>query len=400
VPLQPAEKRVRALYQELVKATPDEPFAVNALLELAELHSQRSEFAAAIPLLRQAFDKEPPADLSARIRLRLGLCLAAQGDSRAALNHFEALAGDADNPQRVQGKYRSGEARFLRGEWEAAVKHLAPFRDEEAFQNQPGLSDPALLRLGVALGRLERWEPAREAFQRLLEKFPDSPSASQARYGVGWTLLRQKKFPEASEAFGTVLGAPPGELVVRARLALGVCQVEAGQHREAVATLLGVPGPVDVPEAAALALVEAAHVLTLLKEPAEAEKHLRRVLRDYPKTSWAAVARERLKPNEGERPAPHTLAGAVSLLAPELKQPLPQDPLGEQRSTDAGVFESQLEEACQAAVLARPLVLRPVPAPWVRLQLPDPFEHRCAVDVAPSPPEQLPPGGRLRLPKP
>ncbi|TMQ30713.1 MAG: tetratricopeptide repeat protein, partial [Planctomycetota bacterium] len=74
VELQPSEKKVRALYQAIIDSFPDLPLAVEARLELAELLAAREEFPAAINLLDQALDKEPPPDMASRIRLRLGMC--------------------------------------------------------------------------------------------------------------------------------------------------------------------------------------------------------------------------------------------------------------------------------------------------------------------------------------
>ena len=76
VPVQPAEKKARAAYEALIAAQPDLlPLAAQARLELAELRLQRGEPpAAAVALLKQALDQEPPADLSARLGLRLADC--------------------------------------------------------------------------------------------------------------------------------------------------------------------------------------------------------------------------------------------------------------------------------------------------------------------------------------
>ena len=60
VELQPSEKKARALYQTLLEAFPDLPLANQVRLELAEQHANRDEFPAAIKLLKEALDKEPP----------------------------------------------------------------------------------------------------------------------------------------------------------------------------------------------------------------------------------------------------------------------------------------------------------------------------------------------------
>ena len=53
---------------------------------------QRQDLPPAVALLAQAIDKEPPAELNDRLRLRLGDCLALQGNWQGALGQFQALA--------------------------------------------------------------------------------------------------------------------------------------------------------------------------------------------------------------------------------------------------------------------------------------------------------------------
>ena len=91
------------------------------------------------------------------------------------------------------------------------------------------------------------------------------------------------------------------------------------------------------------------------------------------------------------------LCGAQSALRP----PVPLDPLGEQQPSDQGVFDDLVDRACQAAIVGRPLVLRPLPSPLLRLTMPEPFENRDAVRVhALTAVEDLPPVAPLRTPGP
>ena len=85
IPIQPSEQRVRDFLKALIVANADALLSHEARLELAELHAQREEHNPAIALLRQTLDKEPPAELGERVRLRLGTCLMAKQDAKAAL---------------------------------------------------------------------------------------------------------------------------------------------------------------------------------------------------------------------------------------------------------------------------------------------------------------------------
>jgi len=116
VPLQPAETKMRDHYKALVAAFPDLPLSVDGRFELAELHADRDDFAPAIQLLTQSIDKEPPQDLTDKIRLRLGAIHQAKGDTKAAMEQFDAVASNLKSPQAAQAHYRPRQGRHPPGD--------------------------------------------------------------------------------------------------------------------------------------------------------------------------------------------------------------------------------------------------------------------------------------------
>jgi TolA-binding protein len=88
----PAEARARGLYQTLIAQFADGPLTHDARLELSELLTQRGELDAAVKLLNEALDREPPPELTERIRLRLGACQAAKQQPMLAAAQWEAVA--------------------------------------------------------------------------------------------------------------------------------------------------------------------------------------------------------------------------------------------------------------------------------------------------------------------
>jgi tetratricopeptide (TPR) repeat protein len=102
IPQQESEKKVRALYQALITAFPDLEQNTDARFEYAELLSEREEYDAAIKMLQEALDKEPPAELTDRIRIRLGFCMSAKGDHKAAMAQFAPIAKNEKSPHRAQ----------------------------------------------------------------------------------------------------------------------------------------------------------------------------------------------------------------------------------------------------------------------------------------------------------
>ena len=91
IPVQPAEQLVRAQYQTIIDDAPDAQLAIDARFELGDILAQREEYDAAIPLLAEAIDMEPPADMVDRVRLRRGGCFLAKGDAKNASVQFNAI---------------------------------------------------------------------------------------------------------------------------------------------------------------------------------------------------------------------------------------------------------------------------------------------------------------------
>jgi TolA-binding protein len=295
IPLQPAEQKARAQYQALITTAADLPLAVDARFELAELLADRGEFEPAQKVLAEALDKEPAGDLADKIHLRLGACLAAKGDPKAALAQLEPLAQNPKSQQAGQAHYRAGECLMQTQEWAKAAAHFMVFRDQPPFQNLPGLSDRALLRLGHALGHQNQWDQGRQAQEILVGRFPNSPWVDEARYGIGWAWQNQKQYDNAVNGYAQVTAHTAQEIGAKAQLQIGLCRLEQKRYPEAATALLVVPFTYDYPELSAVALCEAGRTFVELKQPDQAEKLWQRVIKDHPKSKWADVARQRLE---------------------------------------------------------------------------------------------------------
>lgn len=294
IPLQPAEIEVRKRYQSLIDAFPDLTINADARFELAELLGERGEHDAAIKLLRDALDKEPGPELTDKIRVRLGDCLLRKGDAKGALAQFEPVAANAKSAMAAQARYRAGECYLHRGDAAEAVKQLAVFRDQAPYQNVPGLTDRALLRLGYALGLLKQWDASRQAYDQVVNRFGNGRWVHDARYGIGWAYQNQGQFDNAVNTYNQVVNGVATELAARAQLNIGLCRLAQKRYAEASTALLVVPFTYDYPHLNALALVEAARALAENKQTEQAIKLLERVLRDHPDSESADAARKRL----------------------------------------------------------------------------------------------------------
>ncbi len=294
VPLQPSETQARVEYQSLIAAFPDLAINADARFELAELESERGEHDAAIKQLEEALDKEPPPELTDKIRVRLGAALLAKGDAKKALAQLTPIANNPKSAMCPQATYRAAECQIRLGKTEEAVKLLALFRDKGEFQNLPGLTDRALLRLGYALAQVKQWDQSRQAYEQVYNRFGNGPWASEARYGAGWALQSQGRYDEAVNLYTQVAAATATELGAKAQLNIGQCRLAQKRYPEATTALLVVPFTYDYPDLSALALMEAARGFSENNQTDQAVRLLERVIRDHPTTAQAEAAKKRL----------------------------------------------------------------------------------------------------------
>jgi tetratricopeptide (TPR) repeat protein len=271
------------------------PISVEARFELAEMFADRHENDAALKLLNEVLDKEPSVELTEKVRIRQGVIQAAKGNLKGALAQFDAVANNPKNALAGWAHYRAAEALLQDQQYEPAIKRLALFRDQQPYQNQPGLSDRALLRLGFAYGMTKAWDPSRQAYERLVAVFPNSPWIDDARYGIGWSLQQQKNYEPAVNVYSQVTARTASELAAKAQLQIGLCRLEQKRPQDAVNALLVIPTTYGYPELQAAARYEAARAYVELSQPDNARKQLETILQQFPGTPWADAAKERLE---------------------------------------------------------------------------------------------------------
>lgn len=294
IPIQPGEQGARAQYQMLIDAFPDVNINIEARFELAELLGERGEHDPAIKLLKDALDREPPVELTDRIKVRLAQSLMLKGDLPGALIQVEPIANNPKSVVHAQGLYHTGECQFQMGKFDEAVKRFAAFRDQGPLQNLQGVSDRALLRLGQASAELKQWEPSRQAFEVLTQRFGNSPWVADAFYGIGWARQNANQLEEAVNAYTETTKRTDSELAAQAQLNIGLCRLAQKRNGDAATALLVVPYTYDYPNLSATALLEASRALVEDKKPELAIKLLERLIKDYPESEPAKVGRTRL----------------------------------------------------------------------------------------------------------
>lgn len=154
-------------------------------------------------------------------------------NAAAALEAYDSLAFNYPRAAELpRASLKKAEIRLIRfSESAAAAEDLEALR--RRYPRFEGM-DEVLALLGKAYAGMS--DPARElaALRELLEGFPDSPRAREARWRVGYVLLGTGRFADAEREFQKMLylAADPKEA---ARARWGVAHALEGQGRYAEA---------------------------------------------------------------------------------------------------------------------------------------------------------------------
>ncbi|MBI5866315.1 MAG: tetratricopeptide repeat protein, partial [Planctomycetes bacterium] len=180
-----------------------------------------------------------------------------------------------------------GAIQFSRGEWKAAEER---FRAYLAGGSSPPAADDAWLKLGLACLRQEHAEDALQAFDALLESFPDSPHRLQARFERGQALAALKRTDDARAAFEQVLNE--GKDSRFAPFAHEHLAAIAAQNRDfgAAAKLYRLAMDAEPAGAASDAAIRRAEALAAGGEFAKAEEALNEFLRSNARSERAPQA--------------------------------------------------------------------------------------------------------------
>jgi len=137
----------------------------------------------------------------------------------------------------------------------------------QKYKTRNGRGDFYLERIGWNYFMMEEYDQAREASQRFLKKYPDSPLAERAVVRYADSYYVQNRTSEALKAYQEALERfPKGEQVDRIRFRMANCLEEVGRLEEARDIYLAILKTYDNPEAVKIRL---AGVNLRLKEGAK-----------------------------------------------------------------------------------------------------------------------------------
>ena len=193
----------------------------------------------------------------------------------------------------VMAAYQAGEARLGLKEHAAASQHFS--KVVAGGQKGETLHEQGSIRLGETLGMANKWPDAQRSYQAFLQQYPQSKFALQAKFGIGWAMENQKQYPQAIQAYQQVLDlGGKDETTARCQLQTGECYFNQQKYKEAIPELLKVRINFNYPELSALALLDMGKALEASSKPDQAKETYEELIRDFPKSKPAVVAKSLL----------------------------------------------------------------------------------------------------------
>lgn len=184
-----------------------------------------------------------------------------------------------------------GDIHFQRGEWKQAEERLSAYLT--AGMDAPA-ADDALLKLGLSLARQDRNQDALKSYDRLMERFPNSPHRLQAMFERGQAFVALKKTDDAVTAFEAVLSADEhSRFAPYALNHLATIATQRKEFEKAAKLYERVAGAAPAKDMNADALFQSGQTLMAAQQFKQAEEAFTKFNQQFPGHARAAEARAR-----------------------------------------------------------------------------------------------------------
>jgi TolA-binding protein len=293
----------KALLEKLAQQKLEGVAAFEVPFQMGNFFFEAGDSAAAISNYEKALAaaatlKDLPAANRSAVNLNLAWALKRSGTNDKAEKAFaEVVKADPKGPYAAEALFERGRLLDELGKMDdaqAAWKAVL-----EANADSP-YAEKALVARSQALAKSAKFNDAAAGFEQYLQKYPKGAAAREAWCGLAECRLHSANSPGAAEAFNKALGekgidADLDDVAERALLGLAEIGLKKGDPLNSKKMVLRILTEREKSPWRDAAYFTAAQSSEQLQEPEKAIGYYRKMLSEFPKSTYAEAAGERLK---------------------------------------------------------------------------------------------------------
>ncbi len=237
-------------------------------------------------------------DLSQKAALGDAWCLLQSGQLDSAIKALKELHSRYTGVNYVHASFGLATAFFRLKRYEEAIQTYPSNIGNDTTPDLIPLLVKSLYRIGECYYRLEYYSQAIEMWEKLVQEYPESELAPQAKFKVADTYFRANHFDEAIVAFQSIIeNYPDGHFAEESTLRVAQCEYNAGKYSEAIANFENFIKTYPQNEYSNEALEGIQLCYYQLGQMDQASEALEKVIEQFPNALLSADARFQLATN-------------------------------------------------------------------------------------------------------
>ena len=286
------------LFERLHKEFPQSRYWADTTCRLAQRALDAKDYDRALGLAAEVLAAKVAPKVREYALFLRGQVEVAKADWPKVGEAFTALAKEfPDSQRRLVAEFWIAEALYRQGDYAAAGPRLERLAQQVPQKREPWMA-MIPLRRAQALALQDRWSDAYAIASQIAAAFPDFEQQYEVDYLLGRCLANQANFEGAREAYQRVIHSSAGAKTETAAMAQWMIG-ETFFHQKNYETALREYSRLEIlyafPTWQAGALLQAGKCRERLGEEKEAVTLYQRILKTYPKTTFAEEAARRLK---------------------------------------------------------------------------------------------------------